>query len=200
MRSPRRTFAAAVAGGLLCAACSSGGSDPGEGAPSDGGVPWPFISQVSDFTGFCKWSSAPATALGDAGDGVHSPDAGPGRGPLTVYWNKSPPPGSHEFPVGTIILKESNEADPTQRLVFAMAKRQPRGTGFNSASAGGADGWEWWSLTDLGNCSVARLWRGTAPPITEPYAGTTVGDCNGCHSQIVSNDYVWDTALNLAHF
>jgi hypothetical protein len=190
----RRWFVAAAAGPLLCAACSSGSSDPGGSAPADGGVAWPFIAQISDFSGFCKWSSAPATAPGDAGDGVH------GLGPLTVYWNKSPPSGSHEFPVGTIILKESNQADPSQRLVFAMVKRQPRGTGFNSADAGGDDGWEWWSLTDLGHCSVERLWRGAAPPITEAYAGMPIGDCNGCHARIEDNDYVWDTALNLSHF
>ena len=76
-----------------------------------------------------------------------------------------------------------------------MVKRQPRGTGYNSADMGGADGWEWWSLQDQGNCTVGRLWRGPAPPVTEPYAGMTVGDCNACHTQVVANDYVWDTAL-----
>jgi hypothetical protein len=186
----------ATVGLLLCAGCSAG-SDAGEAAPSDGGASGgagPFIAQVADFYGFCNWHSAAATAPGDAGDGIH------GLGPLTVYWNKSPAHGSREFPVGTIILKESNQKDPSQRVVFAMVKRQPRGTGFNAADTGGADGWEWWSLTDLGNCSVERLWRGAYPPSTETYAGTTVGDCNGCHAAVEGNDYVWDTALDLSRF
>jgi len=190
--------AAGLIGALLCASCGSASpASNGDNSSADGGVPWPFISQLDDFTGFCKWSSAPATAMAspdgaDAGDGVHA-----GEGTLTVYWNKSPPPGSHEFPVGTIILKESNQADASQRVVFAMVKRQPRGTGWNT---GGADGWEWWSLSDLGNCTVGRLWRGVIPPTNEPYAGAAVGDCNGCHARVISNDYVWDTALELSRF
>jgi hypothetical protein len=178
--------------GLLSAGCSAG-SDPAAGGDgtTEGGVPWPDIVQADAFDGFCKWSSAPATAAGDAGDGVH------GLGPLTVYWSQSPPHGSHEFPVGTIILKESNQTNPADRLAFAMVKRQPRGTGYNT---GGADGWEWWSVQDLGNCQASRLWRGPVPPSTESYAGQQIGDCNGCHAQAVDNDYVWDTAVQLSHF
>ena len=184
-------FTTALVGSLLCAGCSADSTgEPGDNG-ADGGVSWPDIVQPAAFDGFCKWSSAPANAPGDAGDGIH------GLGALTVYWNKSPPPGSHEFPVGTIILKESNQTDPTMRVAFAMVKRQPRGTGYNT---GGADGWEWWSLQDLGNCTAGRLWRGPTPPVTEPYAGQTVGDCNGCHTAVVDNDYVWDTALELSRF
>ncbi len=185
-------------GGLLSVVGCGGGSDggaSGETDPTDGGVPWPFIAQTIDFAGFCKeWKSAPATAPGDGGDGIHG-DAG-----LTVFWNKSPPHGATEFPVGTIILKETNDPDPSARTAFAMVKRQPRGTGFNAADAGGADGWEWWSVSDLGNCNIGRLWRGSSPPSTESYAGQTVGDCNGCHARVADNDYVWDTALQLSHF
>ena len=187
----RWAFAAALVGGPLCAGCSAGSGTEGETGPTDGAVPWPFIAQTADFAGFCKWSSAPAAAPGDAGDGIHG-DAG-----LTVFWNKSPATGAKEFPVGTIVLKETNETDPSMRVAFAMVKRQPRGTGYNSASAGGDDGWEWWSVRDLGNCNVERLWRGPAPPSTESYAGQTLGDCNGCHARAVGNDYVWDTAVQL---
>jgi hypothetical protein len=195
--SPLRVaLAAAAFSGLLCAGCSSGSSSSGDNGASDSGVPDPFIAQVSDFAGFCKdWSSAPALAPADAGgDGIHG-DAG-----LTVYWNKSPPHGSTQFPVGTIILKETNDPDPANRTAFAMVKREARGQGFNSAASGGADGWEWWSVSDLGNCNVGRLWRGAAPPSTESYAGQTIGDCNGCHTHAAGNDYVWSTALELSHF
>jgi hypothetical protein len=185
MRYHESALAAVLVGGLLCAGCSGGSSAPSPESDA------PFVAQTSDFAGFCSWSHAPATAPGDAGDGVH------GLGPLTVYWNRSPPHGSSEFPVGTIILKESNQAEAIQRVVFAMVKRQARGTGYNT---GGDDGWEWWSVTDLGNCNVERLWRGTAPPTGESYAGQPVGDCNGCHGMVVDNDYVWDTALQLSKF
>jgi hypothetical protein len=189
-RSPWRLLAvlASAGGSLVIGACSAGSSQ--EAAAADAGVSSLFVAQTIDFEGFCKWPSAPAAAPGDASDGVHV-----GAGPLTVYWNMSPPHGAREFPVGTIVLKESNEADAAQRTAFAMIKRQARGTGYN---ASGADGWEWWSVKDLGNCSVERLWRGVTPPMGESYA--TVGNCNPCHAQVVGNDYVWDEALQLSNF
>jgi hypothetical protein len=200
LRAATSSCAALAAGVLVFGACSSespaaaggdGSAAPAPDAAVWSGVPSPWVSEVADFQGFCNWAHAPATAPGDASDGVH------GAGPLTVYWNHAPPHGSTEFPVGTLIVKETNEADPTQRTVFAMAKRQPRGTGYNSS---GADGWEWWSVQDEGNCSVVRLWRGPIPPATESYAGSPVGDCNGCHGGAKDNDFVWSTALELSNF
>ncbi len=157
----------------------------------DGAAPQIFVSQVPDFDGFCHWPSAPATAAGDASDGIHR------LGPLTVYWNRPPPHGAREFPVGTIIVKESQQADAGQRVVFAMVKRQARAGDYNTD---GAKGWEWWSLQDLGDCSMSQLWRGPLAPAAETYAGTPTGDCNGCHTQVVDNDYVWDEALQLSKF
>ena len=128
-------------------------------------------------------------AQNDAGDGLH------GIGPLQVYWNQSPPHGSTAFPVGTIIVKETEEADITQRIVFAMVKR---GDGYNS---GGANGWEWFSLqNDADGCTVEILWRGPLAPIGETYANQAIGDCNGCHGLASANDYVWDDALQLSSF
>jgi hypothetical protein len=186
---------ALAAGPLVFAACSGGSSsgDPSTGTSPDGGAldETTFIAQEADFSGFCHWESAPATAEGDASDGIH------GLGPLTVYMNKKPPSGSHEFPVGTIILKESMQADPSQRVAFAMVKRQATGNTFNAT---GAKGWEWWSVTDNGDCTISRLWRGAYPPATESYAGNPAGDCNGCHALVAGNNYVWDTALQLSSF
>jgi hypothetical protein len=182
-----RLLALAVAG-LTASGCSSG-EEPSV-APADARSPSVFVAQTIDFAHFCSWPSAPATIAADASDGVHI-----GAGPLTIYWNESPPHGAREFPVGTIVLKESNETDPTERVVFAMIKRQARGTGYNP---GGADGWEWMSLKDLGNCNVERLWRGVTPPQGESYA--TTGDCNTCHALGVANDYVRDEALQLSKF
>lgn len=107
------------------------------------------------------------------------------------------PHGAHEFPVGTIIVKESQQADAGQRVVFAMVKRQARTGDYNTD---GAKGWEWWSLQDMGDCSMSQLWRGPLAPAVESYAGTPTGDCNGCHAQEADNDYVWDEALQLSKF
>jgi hypothetical protein len=162
-------------------ACSSGGAS-GTTAPAS------FIAYASSFTGFQAWSTAPATAPRGASDGLH------GVGPLQVYWNQSPPHGATSFPVGTIILKETEEADPTQRTVFAMVKD---GGGENGQ---GAVGWEWFSLEDNGDGTVDILWQGVAAPPGQTYANQAIGDCNGCHMQVASNDYVWDSALQLTNF
>jgi hypothetical protein len=152
-----------------------------------------FVAAQSgqDFTGFHTWSNAPAAPLpgaSDGGDGIH------GLGPLTVYWNQSPPHGSTSFPVSTIIVKESQQADVTQRVTFAMVKR---GCGYNSA---GANGWEWFSLEDNADGTATILWRGLAPLAGQTYANQPAGDCNGCHQGISSNDYVWDAPLELSKF
>jgi predicted CxxxxCH...CXXCH cytochrome family protein len=98
------------------------------------------------------------------------------------------------FPVGTIIVKETEEADVTQRTVFAMVKR---GGGFNAT---GAVGWEWFKLGDNADGSATILDRSPAPDWTSPYGAEPVGDCNGCHLLAKSNDDVWDTALQLSRF
>jgi hypothetical protein len=166
--------------GLLSLACSGGGQPAATSItylPADG----------TSFADFCSWPSAEATAANDASDGVH------GLGPLRVYWNQAPPHGSKAFPVGTLILKETEETDPTLRTIFAMAKV---GGGYNS---GGAVNWKWFSFKQNPDCSVVTLWS-AAPPATEVYAGQPLGDCNGCHEQVSDNDYVWDSALQLSNF
>jgi hypothetical protein len=147
-----------------------------------------FVAFANDFDCFHSWNNAAAQADDDAGDGLH------GVGPLRVYWNVSPPASSTAFPVGTIIVKETEETDPTARTVFAMVKR---GGGFNSS---GANNWEWFSLQNQADGSVLILWRGVVPPADQTYAGQPIGDCNGCHTLASSNDYVWDLALQLANF
>src|ERR1700685_380799 len=93
-----------------CAACTIGGD------AADAGSSGLFLPSTQSFDNFQTWSNAPASAKDDAGDGLH------GLGPLRVYWNQSPPHGSTSFPVGTIIVKETEETDVTVRTVFAMVK------------------------------------------------------------------------------
>jgi hypothetical protein len=182
---------AARSGLALCLAPAACGSSDSGARPVDAGPPSQVIAQANDFAGFCKWSSAPATPVTSAPVGIH------GVHPMTVYWKEPPPHGATEFPVGTVILKESEDTTPTTRIVFAMVKRKARGAGFNPD---GADGWEWFSLQDQGDCTVLILWRGAAPPVLTTYSDLLVGDCNGCHSKIVASDYVFDTALQLSSF
>jgi hypothetical protein len=185
--------------GMACAfigllvGCSSG-SDPSVVAPADGSAPaapTEFVAQASTFAGFCKWSSAPATPIQSVPVGIH------GLNDMVVYWRQPPPHGATSFPVGTVILKESQDATPASRIVFAMVKRKARGAGYNSD---GADGWEWFSLQDLGSCSASINWRGPSAPVLTSYSDLLVGDCNGCHGKVTSSDYVWDTALQLSSF
>ena len=166
--------------------CSAVGGASGEG---DGAAPAEFVAYASSFDGFHGWSTAPATAENYAGDGLH------GVGPMEAYWNQSPSHGSASFPVCTIIVKETQESDVTQRIVFAMVKR---GGGYNAPP--GANGWEWFSLQNNADGSVIILWRGLVAPPGQTYANQAIGDCNGCHTLAAANDSVWDSALSLSNF
>jgi Cytochrome P460 len=169
---------------VVAVAASSGCSNE----TSDGAPQTEFTAYAQSFTGFHSWSNAPATTPGGASDGLH------GLGPLQVYWNQSPPHGATSFPVGTIIVKETQEADPTQRTVFAMVKEG------GVTNAAGAVGWQWFSLADKTDGTVSILWEGLAAPLGQTYANQAIGDCNGCHEQVADNDFVWDSALDLANF
>ena len=144
---------------------------------------------MSDFSGFRQWRSSP----GVAPDGAPSPegDGGIHIGPLTTYINHLPPPGSTSFPVGTIIVKESNSPPLTERQIFAMVKR---GGGFDT---GGATDWEWFELANVDETNVTILWRGIGPPGSESY-GTNVNVCNDCHTMNPANDFVWTVGLELS--
>jgi hypothetical protein len=178
---PTSLFVLAFVPASLSCSTSSSAPDGGNGNSA-------IMVEGTAFNGFCSWSSAEAVGPPDAGDGVHN------LGPLRVYWNQTPPHGSTAFPQGTLILKSSEEADPTKHTIFAMAKV---GGGFNAAN--GVPNWEWFSLQENADCTVNVLWN-IVPPSTEPYAGTPSGDCNGCHAQAKPNDYVWDEALQLSNF
>jgi hypothetical protein len=167
-----------------CAACSSSGDS------ADAGSSGMFLPSAQSFDNFLNWQNKPATSSDDAGDGLH------GVGPLEVYWNQSPPHGATSFPVGTIIVKETEETDVTARTVFAMVKV---GGAYNDGP-GGAKGWEWFSLHNNGDGTVTVLWQGLQPQAGQTYANQPIGDCNGCHSVAVANDYVWDSALQLSSF
>ena len=180
----------------------------GCGGGEQAAAPTQFVAFASDFAGFHTWASAPATPSANLpsvpGDGVVIPDAGSADAggtdggvhhlPLTVYWNHAPAPGSTTFPIGTIIVKETDEADPAQRQVFAMAKR---GADFN---ASGAVGWEWFELENANAGTVVIKWHGYGPTSTTDKYGGNPHVCNDCHALAASNDYVWSSAVQLSNF
>ncbi len=190
----RATLALALFSGLAgVAACS-----PGAPTSTDGG---PFVAFASDFNGFHGWPSAPAMPspnLPPVDAGSLGPDGGAGDGgvhppPETEYWQLPPiPAGSTTFPLRTIIVKETNEADPTARQVFAVVKR---GGDFNPT---GAVNWEWFELKNNADGSVVVSWQGYGPPSgsSDIYGGNPAV-CNNCHREAAPNDYVWSAALQL---
>lgn len=145
-----------------------------------------FTAFAQNFAGFRAWASMPGISSHAGGTGLH------GDGEMTVYINRLPPHGAGEFPVGTIIVKESNGGDVRDRQLFAMVKR---GGTFNAT---GARGWEWFELE--GQCGDEPLisWRGVGPPAGEKYGGDANGGCNACHANQAENDFVRTDGLTLS--
>ena len=162
-----------------------------------------FVAFASDFNGFHSWPSAVATPspnLPPVDAGGVGPDGGATDGgvhpvPETEYWKLPSTPTGNEFPIGTIIVKETNEVDPTARQVFALVKR---GGDFNPT---GAVNWEWFELKNVADGSAAISWHGYGPPSgsADIYGGNPAV-CNTCHKKAAANDYVWSAALQLSNF
>lgn len=145
-----------------------------------------FIAMARDFAGFRDFGQL------ELGERPAQSETHPG-GKLVVHLNSVPKHGAREFPVGTIIVKETVSGatgDAQSKKIFAMVKR---GGGFN---AEGAKGWEWFELTESGG-TVAIGWRGVGAPDGESYGGDPMGSCNGCHQMALHNDYVLSPALRL---
>lgn len=167
--------------GLLGAACA-----PAEQAPDPGAASDTFLAVDSSFTGFRTWE--PFKLSPGSNGTIHT------AGARTEYLNRAPPPGSTSFPVGTIIVKESDDGPIADRQVFARVKR---GGGYNAA---GAAGWEWFELKNVDEQRVTRVWRGVGPPVGEKYGGDPNGGCNGCHGAAKDNDFVLSPPLQLEMF
>lgn len=190
----RAALALALALGAVAAGC---GVTPG--ATGDAGI---FLAFASTFNGFHSWPSAPAVpspSLPPVDAGGVGPDGGATDGgvhppPETEYWKIPSTPTGNEFPLGTIIVKETNEVDPTARHVFALVKR---GGDFNPT---GAVNWEWFELTNNADGSVVIGWQGYGPPSgsADIYGGNPAV-CNTCHIKAAANDYVWSAALQLSN-
>ncbi len=167
---------------LACTSRASTSVSGGSGADGgtlflEGGVP--FIAMASDFNGFHSWTSFYLTS-----------DLAPGdnhiNGPRHIFINHVPPPGSTAFPVGTIIVKETDTppGPVTSRTVFASVKR-----GGDFDPTGDVD-WEWFALQNLPDGTEGILWRGPGPTSGGVYGNGQLGGCNTCHGVAKKTDYV----------
>ena len=161
---------------LATTLAGAAGCSGGAAAPADGG----FVAQNIDFRGYQTWTSFTLDSTSPGGSTHVS-------GPRTVYINHLPPADATEFPVGTIIVKET----AADGKIFARAKR---GGDYNKT---GAVNWEWFEL-EVVQMATGIHWRGNGPPSGEIYGGDPNGGCNLCHKLAVANDYVLTPALRLA--
>jgi hypothetical protein len=154
---------------ILLVACS-------QAAPGTTG-PLVFVAYASDFDGFRSW---PAIAI--------TTDVAPGddhlNGPRHVFLNERPPAGAKQFPVGTIIVKETDPGPLTERSVFAMVKR---GGDYDPT---GALNWEWFQLLNAADGTETIVWRGPGPSGGGAYGAGPLGGCNACHGIAETTDYV----------
>jgi hypothetical protein len=186
---PRPAHAAALVAALVLGG-AAGGCDPGEATSgSGGGDAESYLPIVSDFQNYRSWPSFELPAQPDRGD-VHL------AAKRTLYISELPPEGATEFPVGTRIVKETEDTDVlADRKVFAMAKRVSDGS-YNST---GAKGWEWWELKNVDAETVTKIWSGVGPPAGEMYAGDPNAGCNSCHLTAADNDYVFPESIDLGN-
>jgi len=169
------------------------GCSAGSGDAADAGATGPFVAFTSDFSGFHSWPSTPGVGPVGAPPPPSAADGGVHTGHLTTYINRQPSHGSTSFPVGTIIVKEPDDAPLAERQIFAMVKR---GGGYNES---GATDWEWFELRNVDENDVTIVWRGIGPPGGEAYAATP-NLCNDCHGMARDNDFVWTVGLALSSF
>jgi hypothetical protein len=171
-----------VACTLFCAcacACSGGGSSAN---PTGSKV---FLAFAENFRGYHSWPSFDVSATAPAA-GIHD-------GSLVMeYIDPTPPSGSTEFPLGTLVVKEATGGTGGDQI-FAQVKR---GGGFNP----GLPNWEWFELQNVadGRDGVIVVWRG-GPPAGEKYGGNP-NICNSCHAACGNNDGVCAPALQLSNF
>jgi hypothetical protein len=146
-----------------------------------------YIALDRDFSAFRSWEKLELGVSEHAG----------ATGAKNVYISQRPAPGQTVFPVGTMIVKTIEVAQPLSWQAHAMVKR---GGEFNPQ---GAFGWEFFDLkVDGSGAPPTIMWRGETAPSGHGYEtlpGVEVGtqaDCNSCHAS-VNNDAVLTPGLAL---
>jgi hypothetical protein len=161
----RRWLARGFAAIALASAIGCGGSDPG----GETVEPGTFLAFETSFRGYREWEAFPAGTDDGIADSPHV------AGRRIAYLSQRPPSGSAAYPVGTIIVKEVINDDPSKNDIVARVKRG------GSYNARGAAGWEWFELRSGAEGGAGILWRGVGPPAGESYLGNVEGGCNACH-------------------
>lgn len=136
-----------------------------------------FIATDQSFSDFRNWelvteNSGPDPSLDMAHGGNDSTVT------RSVYFKDDQMPANGTYPVGTIIVKESQNPDNSLHELTAMVKR---GNDFNPAH----NDWEWFMLEPDGKIASdqdGNKMRG---------AMLMNGMCGGCHDQASSTDFVF---------
>ncbi|MEX2591994.1 MAG: cytochrome P460 family protein [Anditalea sp.] len=136
-----------------------------------------FVATSADFANFRSWTEVamnqgPDPALGPAHGGNDETVT------RTIYVKDNVERNSNgEFPVGTLVVKDTRDGQGNNMEVTAMVKR---GNGFNPAN----NDWEWFMLTPDGEIAEDNgvVMRG---------ATLMDGMCGSCHSQASSKDFVF---------
>jgi hypothetical protein len=158
---------------LLAGACLDNELEPS----TTTGVKRVFIAQTRDFAPYKEWMVYEHDVSTEHGGLV---------GTTTKYVSEMPDATTHEFPIGSMLVKSVKALSADALTIHAMAKR---GSGFN---ANGARGWEYFELQLNSKGVPYILWRGEEPPSGEQYQAllgatatdqpTTEGKCNDCHA------------------
>ncbi|MEX2568271.1 MAG: cytochrome P460 family protein [Cyclobacteriaceae bacterium] len=136
-----------------------------------------FVASSADFANFRSWTEVamnvgPDPSLGAAHGGN---DENVTR---TIYVKDDADRNADgEFPVGTLVVKDTKDGEGNHMEVTAMVKR---GNGFNPNN----NDWEWFMLTQDGEIAQDgdMVMRG---------ATLMEGMCGSCHSQAASQDYLF---------
>jgi len=154
--------------GLIMQACSN--DDDEQPDPE-------FVATSADFANFRSWAEVavnqgPDPALGTAHQGNDETVT------RTIYIKDDASRGSNgEFPVGTLVVKDTRDAEGNTMEVTAMVKR---GNNFNPDN----NDWEWFMLTPDGEIAEdnGMVMRGAA---------LMQGMCGGCHTQAANQDFIF---------
>lgn len=162
----------AVAGSLIFSACNK---DDDDDEPQD--QPQEVIANDGTFAGFSTWTlvaqeQGPDPALGAAHAGNDTTVT------RFIYFEDDAVRENGEYPLGTVIVKETYNPDKTIHELTAMVKR---GNNFNPD----ANDWEWFMLTPEGNIMM----DGDGNPVRG--ANLMNGMCTGCHAQAADLDYAF---------
>jgi len=138
-------------------------------------TPSEYVANDASFSNWMSWTlvatiSEPGVALGEMAHGGQDPTF-----TRKVYIKDNATAVNGKYPVGTIVVKHSqNEANTTNEYT-AMVKR---GNGFNPSN----NDWEWFMIDTEGKIADGGAARG---------ANLMNGMCGGCHTGATAKDFVF---------